>query len=257
MDQAPPAASAVILIVEDDPNLARSLQTTLAENAYEVWLAESGVDARAMLEHVHPEVILLDLMLPNTDGLLLAATFRTLTPAGIIILSGRTRQVDRVLGLKLGADDFISKPFDVDDLLARVEAVLRRIRGGRVGGTPLPERIEIGDLVITPASALVTLGGVAVHLTPTEYRLLLILATHADEVVSRETFMQQVWGYQKPDLSTRHLVDAHKARLRSKLQAAGARAPGILTVRARGYLLPSPALESAAESDAPGGRGPA
>jgi DNA-binding response OmpR family regulator len=257
-DQAPPAASAVILVVEDDATLARSLHKTLSENAYAVWLAESGSDARAMLEHVQPDVILLDLMLPDTDGLLLAATLRTLTPAGIIIVSGRTRQVDRVLALKLGGDDFISKPFDVDDLLARVEAVLRRTRGGRVAAeSPLPERIEVGELVLVPTRALVSLGGVPVHLTPTEYRLLVILATHVDEVVSRETFIQEVWGYQQPELATGHLVDVHIARLRSKLERGIARAPTILTRRGRGYVLASPKLQPPREVQ-PGRRsGPA
>src|SRR3981081_1282208 len=119
-----------ILLVEDDPDTARSLTRALESSGYRVTAVDTGAEARSIIEHVRPDLILLDLMLPDTDGLVLTTALKTLTNAPIIICSARHEQVDRVLGLKLGADDFIAKPFELDELEARIEAVLRRATAG-------------------------------------------------------------------------------------------------------------------------------
>jgi DNA-binding response OmpR family regulator len=224
-----------ILLVEDDPDTARTLTKALESSGYHVTAVETGAEAKALIEHVRPDMILLDLMLPDTDGLVLTTALKSLTNAPIIICSARKEQVDRVLGLKLGADDFVGKPFDLDELEARIEAVLRRVARSREAPQAPSDQIRVGELVIAQARGSVTLGGQPVHLTPTEYRLLVALASHTDEVLTRETLGQIVWGYQ--DLGTGHLIDVHIGRLRLKLRRASRSAPVIVTVRGRGYTI--------------------
>ena len=226
-----------ILLVEDDPDTARSLTKALESSGYRVTAVDTGAEARSIIEHVRPDLILLDLMLPDTDGLVLTTALKTLTKAPIIICSARQEQVDRVLGLKLGADDFVAKPFDLDELEARIEAVLRRASRVREVPTTPPDQIRIGDLLISQSRGTVTIGGQVVHLTPTEYRLLVALASRPDEVLTRETLGQLVWGYQ--DLGTGHLIDVHIGRLRLKLRRTSRLAPNIVTVRGKGYTIAS------------------
>jgi DNA-binding response OmpR family regulator len=236
-----------ILLVEDDPDTARSLTKALETSGYRVTPVDTGAEARSILEHVRPDLILLDLMLPDTDGLVLTTALKTLTRAPIIICSARQEQVDRVLGLKLGADDFVAKPFDLDELEARIEAVLRRASRVREAAMAPPDQIRVGDLVISQARGTVTLAGQQVHLTPTEYRLLVALASRPNEVLSRESLGQLVWGYQ--DLGTGHLIDVHIGRLRLKLRRVSRAAPIIVTVRGKGYTIASEDSDRAAASD--------
>jgi DNA-binding response OmpR family regulator len=226
-----------ILLVEDDPDIARSLSKALETSGYRVTAVDTGAEAKSIIEHVRPDLILLDLMLPDTDGLVLTTALKTLTRAPIIICSARQQQVDRVLGLKLGADDFVAKPFDLDELEARIEAVLRRASRLREPPAAPPDQIRVGDLLISQSRGTVTVGGQQVHLTPTEYRLLVALASHPDEVLTRETLGQIVWGYQ--DLGTGHLIDVHIGRLRLKLRRVSRSAPLIVTVRGKGYTIGS------------------
>jgi DNA-binding response OmpR family regulator len=226
-----------ILLVEDDPDTARSLSKALESSGYRVTAVDTGGEARSIIEYVRPDLILLDLMLPDTDGLVLTTALKILTKAPIIICSARQEQVDRVLGLKLGADDFVAKPFDLDELEARIEAVLRRASRVREVPTAPPDQIRVGELLISQSRGTVTLAGQAVHLTPTEYRLLVALASRPDEVLSRETLGNLVWGYQ--DLGTGHLIDVHIGRLRLKLRRASRSAPVIVTVRGKGYTIGS------------------
>jgi DNA-binding response OmpR family regulator len=222
--------------VEDDRPTARSLSRILETSGYRVCTAENAADASELLRDFRPQLIVLDLMLPDADGLLVLPSLRAITSAPIIICSARRRQVDRVLGLKLGADDYLAKPFDLEELEARVEAVLRRATRSENAAAGTPARIEVGDLVISPARATVTIGGVRVHLTPTEFRLLLTLANHTGTVLSREALGQDVWGY--ADVGTHHLIDVHVGRLRLKLRRGlSVSSPVVETVRGRGYRL--------------------
>jgi DNA-binding response OmpR family regulator len=226
-----------ILLIEDDPDTARSLTKALESSGYRVTAVDTGAEARSIIEHVRPDLILLDLMLPDTDGLVLTKAMKTLTNAPIIICSARQEQVDRVLGLKLGADDFVAKPFDLDELEARIEAVLRRASRVQAAAATPPDQIRVDELLISQSRGTVTIGGQAVHLTPTEYRLLVALASRPDEVLSRESLGQIVWGYQ--DLGTGHLIDVHIGRLRLKLRRTSKAAPAIVTVRGKGYTISS------------------
>lgn len=239
--------SAMILVVEDDPETARSLSKALESSGYRVTIAETGSEARSIIEHVRPDLIMLDLMLPDTDGLVLTTALKTLTSAPIIICSARHEQVDRVLGLKLGADDFIAKPFELDELEARIEAVLRRASRVREVPAAPADQIRVDDLLISQSRGTVMLAGQSVHLTPTEYRLLVALASRPDEVLSRETLGQLVWGYQ--DLGTGHLIDVHIGRLRQKLRRASQSGPVIVTVRGKGYTIGSGSPNAAHEAE--------
>ncbi len=228
-----------ILLVEDDAETARSLAQALESSGYRVTAVDTGSEARSIIDHLRPDLILLDLMLPDTDGLVLTTALKRLTNAPIIICSARHQQVDRVLGLKLGADDFIAKPFDLDELEARVEAVLRRASRMRDVPATAPDQIRVDQLLIAQSRGTVTLAGQTVRLTPTEYRLLVVLASRPDEVLSREALGQLVWGYQ--DVGTGHLIDVHMGRLRVKLRRASRSSPIIQTVRGKGYTIASAA----------------
>ncbi len=240
-----------ILLVEDDPDTARSLSKALESSGYRVTAVDTGQEARSIIEHVRPDLILLDLMLPDTDGLVLTTALKTLTTAPIIICSARQEQVDRLLGLKPGADDFVAKPFDLDELEARIEAVLRRASRVREVPSIPSDQIRVDDLLISQSRGTVTLAGQAVHLTPTEYRLLVALASRPDEVLTREMLGQLVWGYQ--ELGTRHLNHVHIGRLRLKLRRASRAAPVIVTVRGKGYTIASSGTDpgSGVERDVP------
>src|SRR5438270_9367621 len=175
-----------ILLVEDDPDTARSLTKALESSGYRVTAVDTGTEARSIIEHVQPDLILLDLMLPDTDGLVLTTALKTLTRAPIIICSARQEQVDRVLGLKLGADDFVAKPFDLDELEARVEAALRRVRARQPAKAPQrrPE-MRLGALTVDRRLRRITLGDQALRLSSVEFDLLSTLMSQPNQTVSR------------------------------------------------------------------------
>jgi len=228
-----------ILLVEDDPPIAVTLADVLEGSGYAVRIAGTGAEAKTLVDEKRPDLIILDLMLPDADGLVLCSDLKARAGAPIIICSASNQTRDRVLSLKLGADDFIGKPFDIDELEARVEAVLRRSHF-----QPAPEAVpaarqqsqeRVGELVIDRGRRRVTLGAETLQLTPTEYRLLCALAAHPDEVLSREELAQQVWGY--ADASIGRAIDAHISRLRVKLNVGKVAAPPIVSVRGFGYKI--------------------
>ena len=233
------SARASILVVEDDSATARFLVDALESTGYRVWHAADGQDARGQLQRARPDLILLDLVLPDIDGLVLCSLLKSLANVPIVICSASARRGDPVLALKLGADDFIRKPFELDDILARMEAVLRRAAPAGFAAYPAPgspsTALRVGQLVIEPARRKARLGGEALTLTPTEFRLLVVLASHADEILSREHLAMQVWGFADP--SNGRTIDVHIRRLRTKLARASSPAPAILSVRGMGYRL--------------------
>jgi DNA-binding response OmpR family regulator len=233
-----PRMRSTILLVEDDAAIAYMLSDVLESSGYIVREASTGAVARALAEQIQPNLIILDLVLPDEDGLVLCSVLKQMVDCPILICSGTQRRRDEFLSLKLGADDFIAKPFDVYDLLARVEVLLRRAAQHRVGETPTQRQpIRIGELLIDPSPHQVTLAGHLLQLTPTEYRLLSVLAARPDQVVPRDTLAKLVWG--DPDTGTSRTIDVHIGRLRVKLSQHGAQAPQIVSVRGFGYKIVS------------------
>jgi DNA-binding response OmpR family regulator len=222
------------MLVEDDVATEQTIARALETSGYRVFVAGTGAEARALLNEVQPDLIIMDLMLPDTDGLVLTTAFKAQSNAAILICSARQQQVDRVLGLKLGAADFVGKPFDLDELEARIEAILRRAARSREASSTSDELI-VGELLIAPARAAVRIGDRPLQLTPTEYRLLVALAVKPESLLTREALGQTVWGYQ--DIGSGHLIDVHIGRLRVKLKGASTNGPTIVTVRGRGYRL--------------------
>ena len=228
-----------VLLVEDDPATAMTLTDVLEGRGHKVRHAPTAAAAKSLLDDATPDLIILDLMLPDADGLVLCADLKARAGVPIIICSASNQTRDRVLGLKLGADDFIGKPFDIDELEARVDAVLRRSAHAAppemapAGTPPPPERV--GNLTIDRGRRRVMIGSETIQLTPTEYRLLCALSTRPDEVLSREELAQQVWGY--ADASIGRAIDAHISRLRVKLGSCAAPPPSIASVRGFGYKI--------------------
>lgn len=232
-------SGSTVMLVEDDPTVARTLADVLESSGYRVWHAENGGDSKAMLEQAHPDLIILDLMLPDIDGLVLCSALKAIADIPIIICSATPQKRDAILGLKLGADDFIAKPFDIYELEARVEAVLRRANGrsSETRAAPANDHIRVRDLVIDRSRRKVTLGEEQIQLTPTEYRLLSALASRPDEILSRDELAQIVWGYQ--DASSGRTIDVHIRRLRVKLASTSVPPPQIVAVRGFGYKIVS------------------
>ncbi|HTD77807.1 MAG TPA: response regulator transcription factor [Chloroflexota bacterium] len=235
-------ARASVLVVEDDPDVARGLMESLEYADYRVWHAIDGRDARAQIDRARPDLIMLDLMLPDVDGLVLCSLLKSLADVPIIVCSGTSRRSDPILALKLGADDFVRKPYDLEDLLARIEAVLRRAstRSGRgQPSTPVPAprygEVRVAALAVETGRRRATLGGEPLVLTPTEFRLLSVLAAHAEQILSREQLAREVWGY--ADASNGRTIDVHVRRLRVKLSQGRVPGPSIVAVRSLGYRM--------------------
>jgi len=232
---------ASVLLVEDDAATARAIVDALEAVDYRVWHAADGQEARSHFERVRPDLVLLDLMLPDVDGLVLCSLLKSIAEVPIIVCSATMRRSDPILSLKLGADDFVRKPFEVDDLLARIEAVLRRVpprANGTIGVPPPTARaheLRVGGLAIEPGRRRAQLGGDALSLTPTEFRLLSVLAAHAESVLTRDRLAQEVWGY--ADISNGRTIDVHVRRLRVKLSSGRVPGPSIVSVRGSGYRI--------------------
>ena len=218
-----------ILVVEDNPDLAFGLRNNLEIEGYQVDVAQDGQQGLTRARTTTPDLIVLDLMLPGMDGFRILKTYREEGgKAPVLVLTARGEEIDKVRGFKLGADDYVTKPFGVLELLARVEALLRRDQRG------LPAApVHFGDVRVDPASRTIERAGESVSLTPKEFDLLLALINQKGSVVSRVELMKSVWGYQADVLS--RTVDTHIAELRRKLEPDPASPRHILTVRKAGY----------------------
>jgi len=225
--------SARILIVDDEPPIVDVLTYNLEQANYQVLIARDGEEALALAQREQPDLIILDLMLPLLDGLEVCRALRREGDVPIIMLTARDAEVDRVVGLELGADDYVVKPFSVRELVARVKNVLRRT-APRPAETA-PDAIRVGALTLDAARYEVRWGNTELDLTVQEFNLLHTLARHAGQVLSREQLLEQVWGYDYyGDL---RVVDAAVKRLRAKLRQVAAKAEVIATVRGVGYKL--------------------
>ena len=224
-----------ILVVEDNTDLAFGLRNNLEIEGYEVEVESDGQRGLTKTVHERPDLIILDLMLPGLDGFRFLRELRSGgSDVPVLILTARGEEADKVRGLKLGADDYVTKPFGVLELLARVEAVMRRgERGGQL--SELAETEYLGDVEVDHARRTVTRDGEAVELTPKEFDLLVALLRRRGAVASRLDLMRDVWGYSSAVVS--RTVDTHIAELRRKLEDEPSAPKHILTVRKLGYRL--------------------
>lgn len=224
-----------ILIIEDNTDLANLLAVHLRDLAFEVDIAEDGSEGLAKAQRTLYDLILLDLMLPGINGLDICRRIREKPPyVPIIMLTSRSSETDRVVGLELGADDYVTKPFSVMELVARVKALLRRVESLRQNANqPALARIESGDLAIDPETRSVTLRGLPVDLTAKEFDLLLYFASRPGRVFTRSQLLDAVWGYGHDGYE--HTVNTHINRLRAKIEKDPSRPRYILTVWGIGY----------------------
>jgi DNA-binding response OmpR family regulator len=225
-----------ILVVDDDPDIIGLVKQTLETEGYEVHTAGEGDEALDILTKVRPDVVILDIMLPKKDGLTLCQEMRHITTSPILMLSARATDLDRILGLEIGADDYLTKPFNPKELVARVRAMLRRQRVYQPSGNQSAEGEEVlahQNLKIFPARRRVEVDGKEVKLTPIEFSLLRTLVSHAGMTLTRQQLLDNVWG---PDFfGDERTVDAHIRNLRMRLQAVAPHAQFITSVWRVGY----------------------
>jgi DNA-binding response OmpR family regulator len=230
--------SAKILVVDDEAPIIEVLTYNLKRANYEVLVAWDGEQALRLARREQPDLIILDLMLPKLDGIEVCRTLRRERDrngdVAIIMLTARDEEVDRVVGLELGADDYVVKPFSVRELLARVKNVLRRTLP-QASATAEVDVVHVGDLTVDAGRYEARLGAVALELTTLEFDLLHTLGRHAGLVLSREQLLEQVWGYDY--MGDTRVVDAAIKRLRAKLREVAPQAELIETVRGVGYKL--------------------
>jgi DNA-binding response OmpR family regulator len=226
--------AAHILLTDDDELLRRSLAFTLEQAGYRVSTAASAEAALSMARRDPPDLVLLDIGLPGMDGLEGLRRFRTDMRLPVILISARRRGLDQVLGLELGGDDYITKPFDIDVVLARIKAVLRRFRK-EAPGPSLQQPLAVGDIEIDPLAHTVTVGGRLVALAPREFDLLHALAIDAGHVKSIDDLLTQVWGAEFSGET--QVVYVHIRWLREKLEEDPLHPRRIVNVRGVGYKL--------------------
>lgn len=223
-----------VLIVEDAPDAAELATAVMRGAGFSTSVATTAAAAKQQVHAVPPDVILLDLGLPDGDGTELCRQLREVTDAYIVMLTARDDEVDKVVGLRLGADDYVTKPYSPREVLARVEALLRRPRAGAPAGRDAERRL--GDLVVWPEAHRVTVDDVEVSLTRIEFALLDALTERSDRVLTRRNLCERVWG--DDWIQDDHVVEVHIANLRKKLDRNGVR--HITTVRGVGYRISEP-----------------
>jgi two-component system KDP operon response regulator KdpE len=226
-------AGDAVLVVEDEPQMRRFLRATLGANGFRVVEAPTIAEGTRAALQEPPALVLLDLGLPDGDGIDLVRSLREWSQVPVIVLSARGREDDKVAALDAGADDYLTKPFGVAELLARIRVALRHARAS--GGAAADPVIEAGPIRVDQARHEVTVAGEAVHLTPIEFRLLQLLAQHAGKVLTHRHLLREVWG--PGSVEHTHYLRVHMAALRRKIEKDGARPQWLLTEPGVGYRL--------------------
>ncbi len=231
-----PAKKTTILAADDDPQLLRLITRNLQLEGYDVLAASDGQQALELIENNAPDLVLLDVMMPRMDGFTVCYRVREFSSVPIIIITARGQDQDKVRGLDLGADDYLTKPFSVDELLARVRAVIRRSQfTAREYTQGLRATTATGSLVIDYSQHIVTLHGREIALTPTEYRIIAYLAQNVGRVVTQDLLLEHVWGQEY--LGESHMLQVNINRLRRKLEIDATQPNYILTKVGVGYSL--------------------
>jgi DNA-binding response OmpR family regulator len=224
-----------ILVVDDEPAVTDLLAYNLRKASYNVLVAADGNEALRLAHQAKPDLILLDVMIPEMDGMDVCRELRKTSRTPVIMITARGEEVDRVVGLELGADDYVCKPFSVRELMARIKAVLRRSQSDEKQGQPSSILHGPGSLEVDPESRTAAVGGISLSLTKLEFDVLLLLLQNGGRVLTRERLLEMVWGY---DFSgDTRAVDSTVKRLRAKIRATGKEADSIEAVRGVGYRM--------------------
>ena len=235
-----PVRKTTILTADDDPQLLRLMTRTLQLEGYEVLSASDGQQALSLIETSELDAVLLDVMMPKMDGFTVCARVREFSLVPIIIVTARGQDSDKIRGLDLGADDYLTKPFSVDELLARVRAVLRRASFAQQSSPQSSTALKtLGNITVDFAQHLVTRDGHEVILTPTEYRILAYLTQNAGRVVTQDLLLEHVWGVEYVGES--HMLQVNINRLRRKLETDPTHPRFLLTKVGIGYYIPAQA----------------
>ncbi|MGC5172490.1 response regulator [Micromonospora sp. DT81.3] len=219
-----------VLVADDDPQLVRALRITLSAHGYDVVAAPDGAAAIALAAKEHPDIVMVDLGMPHLDGVQVIEALRGWTSAPIIVVSGRSGSADKVQALDAGADDFVTKPFQIDELLARLRALSRR------SAASVDEPVvSFGDVRVDLAAKAVTRAGALVHLTPTEWQILEFLARNPGALVTRQALLKDIWGTEQ--VADTGYLRLYLSQLRKKLEENPARPAHLLTEAGMGYRL--------------------
>ena len=225
-----------VLVVDDEVDLAQLIADYLRKAGLEVVMRHDGTEAVAAVRNFAPDVLVLDLGLPGIDGIEVCRQVRTFSDCHVLMLTARDDEIDKIVGLSVGADDYVTKPFSPRELVARVQAMLRRARTGPAPAPARPDReLVVGDLVVDEAAREVRVGGEPVALTRIEFDLLAALAAHPQVVLSRRQLVEMVWD--AAWTGDAHLVDVHIGRIRKKLGDEAAGPKFIQTIRGVGYRM--------------------
>ncbi len=217
-----------LLIIDDEPAITETLEAKFRKEGFSTFVADSAEEGMRLFKRVKPDLIILDIMLPNRSGFDLCRAVRKEFATPIIFVSARADEGDRIKGLEMGADDYVTKPFNMSELVARVKAILRRSTG-----EPVQDIIERGNLRIDPRTHLAQLDGEAMNLSPKEFALLYFLARNAGQVFTREALLDRVWG--KDAYVSSRTVDVHIRWLRMRIEKDGNQPERLVTVRGIGY----------------------
>jgi two-component system, OmpR family, response regulator len=227
--------SSKVLVVEDDPNLLDTLAYNLRKEGYRVITADDGLKAVDIARSEQPDLIILDIMLPGLSGFEVCRILRREMTTPVIMLTAKDEETDKIVGLEIGADDYVTKPFSVRELLARVAAHLRRTKMAAVPAKDKPAPLKIGRLEVDIARHRATLSGAELDLSPREFDLLVFLSENKGLVFTREQLLEQIWGYDYT--GENRTVDVHVRWLRRKIERDPSRPEYLLTVRGTGYKL--------------------
>ena len=236
MSETPRLPTAVVLVIEDEPQMLRFLRTALQSHGYAVVEAQTGQMGLAQATLKRPDLVLLDLGLPDMDGLQVTEELRSWSTLPILVLSARGQEDDKIRALDAGADDYLTKPFATGELLARMRVALRH--AARAAGQPEDPVFTVGALRVDLAAHQVHVGDALVHLTPTEFRILATLIHHAGKVVTQRHLLQEVWG--PAHVQEAHYLRVYMAQLRRKLEHNPSRPEILLTEPGVGYRLRVP-----------------
>jgi two-component system, OmpR family, KDP operon response regulator KdpE len=223
----------IVVLIEDEPQIRRFLRATLAGEGYRLFEATTGADGLVQAGSRQPDVVIVDLGLPDMDGVVVIRRLREWSAVPVIVLSARGQERDKVTALDAGADDYVSKPFAAGELLARIRVALRHAAGASHEGDEAPFRV--GSLAVDLYRRQVAVAGVEVRLTPIEYRLLATLVSHAGKVLTHQQLLREVWGPNHSEQA--HYVRVYMAHLRGKLEAEPARPRYLRTEPGVGYRL--------------------